>query len=73
VVEGYNSNLVQVLWSFFVILDRHQSEGIKGWKMVLAPIAWMEEFPWFIHNSEKMMQRFLYFDGLVAAKPHEKR
>ena len=26
-------NLVQVLWSFFVILEQHQSEGIKGWKI----------------------------------------
>ena len=32
-LKGTTWNLVQVLWSFFVILDQHQSEGIKGWKI----------------------------------------
>ena len=32
-LKGTTRNLVQVLWSFFVILDQHQSEGIKGWKI----------------------------------------
>jgi len=51
-LKGTTWNLLQVLWSFFVILDQHQFEGIKGWKLVLASIAWMVEFPWFIHSSE---------------------
>ena len=87
--KGTTRNLLQVLWPFFVILDRHQSEASRDRKWCLHQLlGWLNfhglstvlkmvcfDITGCVSSAvaQKIVQRFLYFDGLVAAKPHEKR